>query len=686
MLFDLKEYMNIKLDEIPGVGIKTVEKLNKLNIFSVDDLVNYYPYKFEDRSKITDIKDLVEGKKQLLKAQFLNDTIKSKSYYRKSSIEIKCINDGYTIKAIWFNQAYIEKKIRNLELVYLYGIIQKYNNILYIINPEIENAKNISANIGYFPIYKLTKGIKNNELRRVFLKFFDKYYEKIENIIPGYLMEKYKLINRKDALKWIHFPTSNIQYKKARITLAFEELLILQLSLAAIKQNNSKKKGIIFNYGGEIDEFKELLPYKLTNAQQKAIMDIKTDMHSGNIMNRLVQGDVGSGKTIIAFFSMFLAYKNCYQTALLVPTEVLAKQHLKSFSELFGNLDIKVSILLGSQTKKEKDSIKSRISSGEIDFIIGTHSLLQEDVKFDKLGVVITDEQHRFGVKQRASIVNKGKNPDVLVMSATPIPRTLSLIVFGDLDITIIDELPPGRKIIDTHIVNILKYNKMLDFIEKQILEGRQAYFVAPSIFENENDLESVQNIHSKLKERYNKFTIEMIHGKQKSSEKETIFNRFNEGEIDILISTTVIEVGVNVQNAAVMVVEGADRFGLSQLHQLRGRVGRGIHKSYCFLVTDSKNIKTLHRIKVLTESNDGFYIANEDLKIRGPGEFLGTQQHGEIELKIANDINYHEMIEIIKNETEEILRIDPKLEKNELLNLKNCIIEFYKNKKIILN
>lgn len=685
MLLDLEVFMDVTLNDISGVGIKSIEKLNRLGIYTVEDLLRYYPFRYEDRTVSRPVSQLEIGEKALISIRLVSGVRSRKARYRKSVTEVDCSDNTGVIKAVWFNQPYIGNKISNYREACLYGKIQEFNGRLHIVNPEIENMDNSHKIMGIKPVYRLSKGIQNYEVKKAVAGFFNKYGKSIENIIPEYLVEKYKLMNRRDALRCIHFPPDKKSYQRAKITLAFEELLILQLGLAAIKAKTAIKKGNVHLCNNDIEEFKKYLKFDLTGAQNKVIEEMKSDMCSDRIMNRLVQGDVGSGKTVVSFFAIFLAFRNGYQCALMAPTEVLARQHYEGFCEMFSNLGIKTELLLGSQKKKEKEEIKEKIRNHEIDFIIGTHSLIQDDVVFKNLGLVVTDEQHRFGVKQRSSISEKGNNPDVLVMSATPIPRTLSLIIYGDLDVSVIDELPPGRKKIGTFIIRGKRYEKLLEFVGGELDKGRQVYFVAPSIAESENGMISVDEIQGKLEGEFPDFKIATIHGKLKNEEKEKVFRGFGSGEIDILVATTVVEVGVNVPNATVMVIEGAERFGLSQLHQLRGRVGRGSEKSYCFLVTDSKNTNTMERLKAIEKSNDGFYIAGEDLKLRGPGEFLGVRQHGRVELKFASSYDYSGMIEVIHQESKRIVE-ENLIAQDGFESIKKSINKYYKDKKIILN
>jgi ATP-dependent DNA helicase RecG len=678
--------MNIKLTDLPGVGAKTAEKLKKLGIYTIEDLLSHYPFRYDDRSRIVPVKELVNNQKNLIRVQMDTSTLSKKYAKGKRMIEIKCFDETGDLKVVWFNQQYIYDKISRLEAALLFGAAKEFNGRKYLVNPEIIDKNQEENNKGFTPIYRMTQGLSNNLFKKTISGFLKNHLDSIEDIIPHYLIQKYKLINRKNAVKWMHFPPSEKHYQKAKITLAFEELLILQLGLVALKAQKTMEKGILFNYGNEIEKYLELIPFELTADQHKCLEEIKSDMNSIRPMNRLLQGDVGSGKTVIAFFSVYLSFCNNYQSAMMVPTEILARQHMESFSNMFKDTGIRVELLLGSQSEKIKKNIKNRLASGEIDFIIGTHALIQEGVDFSNLGLVITDEQHRFGVNQRAILSNKGKKPDVLVISATPIPRTLSLIVYGDLDISTIKELPPGRKKIETHLLKREKYDQVLRFVEKQINLGRQIYFVAPSIYENDNEIESVERVYKNLLDNLAGFRIGAVHGQQKNEVKERIFGQFLKGELDILVSTTVIEVGVDVSNASTIVIESAERFGLSQLHQLRGRVGRGSSKSYCFLVSDTNSDSTLKRLKTLTLSNDGFFIANEDLKLRGPGEFLGTKQHGELDFKFINPFNYGKMIEIVKDEADIIIAENPKVEGQDFAALNKSISELYKHKKIILN
>lgn len=501
----------------------------------------------------------------------------------------------------------------------------------------------------------------------------------LEETLPQYILDEYKLERINEAINNIHFPKNFEEFKKARKRLVFEELLSTQLALLELKNNNlTDKKGIQFNPEIQMSDVINTLPFNLTKAQLRVLQEIDENMESEKSMNRLLQGDVGSGKTVVAIISAYKAVKSGYQTAILAPTAILAAQHFNNFKNILDKFNIKCELLISGITKKNKENILERLKQGDIDILIGTHAMLEENVEFKNLGLVVTDEQHRFGVKQRTKIAEKGQNPDVLVMSATPIPRTLALILYGDLDISIIDELPPNRKTIETFAVTKKMEERVNNFIKKQVDEGRQAYIVCPLVEDSEeedNDLKSVITLYETCKkEIFSKYNVEYIHGKMKQKEKDDIMNRFKKGEIDILISTTVIEVGVDVPNASIMVIEDAQRFGLAQLHQLRGRVGRGEYKSYCVLKYKGTGQNTKERMKVMCETNDGFIISQKDLELRGSGDFFGTMQHGIPDFKIANLFTDMDILKIVQEAAIKIVDKDKKLEKEENKLLKELV------------
>jgi len=535
---------------------------------------------------------------------------------------------------------------------------------------EIENSNNTGKII---PIYPLTFSLTQNTLRKIIENGLQKVQEQggLPETLPDYILKEYKLENENKANYDIHFPKDFEDFKKARRRLVFEELLSTQLALLQLKNNNlTDKKGIKFNKNVKMSDVINTLPFKLTKAQLKVLQEIDENMESEKSMNRLLQGDVGSGKTVVAMITAYKAVKSGYQAAILAPTAILATQHMANFEKMLSQFDIKCELLISGISKKNKEDILERLKNGEIDILIGTHAMLEENVEFKNLGLVVTDEQHRFGVKQRTKIVRKGQNPDVLVMSATPIPRTLALILYGDLDISIIDELPPNRKTIETFAVTNRMEERINNFIKKQVDEGRQAYIVCPLVEESEEedkDLKAVETLYEKCKEEtFSNYRVEYIHGKMRPKEKDEIMERFKNKEIDILISTTVIEVGVDVPNANIMVIENAERFGLAQLHQLRGRVGRGEYKSYCVLKYKGKGQNTKERMKIMCETNDGFLISQKDLELRGSGDFFGTMQHGIPDFKIANLFTDMDILKLAQEAATKIVSQDPKLEKEE--------------------
>ena len=615
---------------IKGVGPNRVKLLNKIGIFTLEDLISYYPRTYEDRSKPKTLYDCQDGEEALIEAVTLGRLTDVR--LKGKTMQKLLINDGtLTATVTWFNQSYLKTKFEKGEKYRFYGKINKKFGKVEIMSPVFDDPSKKSNTGRIIPIYPLTYSLSQNTLRKIIENGIEEVYGNLEETLPKYILDEYKLIGINKATKDIHFPEEFKDFNIARNRLVFEELLSVQLALLELKNNYmDERNGITFNKDVYISDVINTLPFSLTNAQRRVLEEIEKDMEDTKPMNRLLQGDVGSGKTVVAMCAAYKAVKSGYQAAVMAPTAILAAQHLENFKNILNSLDIKCELLISGITKKKKEEILNRLENGEIDILIGTHALLEDNVKFKNLGLVVTDEQHRFGVKQRSKFAEKGKNPDVLVMTATPIPRTLALILYGDLDISIIDELPPNRKKIDTFAVGKDMTDRVNEFIRKQIKEGRQAYIVCPLVEENEElDLKSVEKLYETYKkEIFPEFNVEYIHGKLKQKEKDKIMESFKKGKIDILISTTVIEVGVDVPNSNIMVIENAERFGLAQLHQLRGRVGRGEYKSYCILKYEGKGEVVRKRMKVMCDTNDGFIISEKDLELRGSGDFFGTMQH----------------------------------------------------------
>ena len=670
---------------VKGVGPNRVKLLNKLHIYSVEDLITYYPREYEDRSKPKKIVDTVDGEETLIEAIVTSRMTETRTYKKNMAIyKLIVRDDTESCQLIWYNQSYLKNIFQIGKKYKFYGKINKKIGITEMLSPVFDSSEKAKNTGKIIPIYPLTYNLSQNTLRQIIENALEQSKDLIWETMPKYLLDEYNLLNLKDAIFKIHFPLSFEEYNKARSRLVFEELLTMQMLLLSLKNKyKNTEDGISFSKDVKISDVINDLPFNLTKAQTRVLEEIDYDMESNKAMNRLLQGDVGSGKTVVAIIAAYKAVKSGYQMAIMAPTSILASQHLESFDSILSKYGIKCELLLGSTSKKKKEDIIDRLKNGMIDVIIGTHSLLEENVVFKNLGLVVTDEQHRFGVRQRSTIVSKGKNPDVLVMTATPIPRTLALILYGDLDISIIDELPPNRKKIDTFAVRKSMEERINSFIKKNINEGRQAYIVCPLVEEtDEIEAESVLELAKKYKEEvFKDYKVEYLHGKMRPKEKDEIMERFKNGEIQILISTTVIEVGVNVPNANIMVIENAERFGLAQLHQLRGRVGRGKYKSYCILKYQGNSEVIQKRMQVMQDTNDGFIISEKDLELRGSGEFFGTKQHGIPEFKIANLFEDIKTLKLVQSVSTKVLEDDPLLEKEKNKELKQMIENKLKNR-----
>lgn len=571
---------------IKGVGPNRIKQLNSLGIYTLEDVISYYPRGYENRGIKKDIAELVDGEDALIEAKCVSKMTEIRIRKNMTIYKLVVRDETATCTLTWFNVPFLRKRFIVGDTYKFFGKVKRKLNQIEMMTPIIDEQDSNKNTGRIIPIYPSTYNLSQNILRKIIENALEEA-NVLPETIPEYLIKEYKLMGINEATKQIHFPNNFEDYNKARTRLVFEELLIMQLALLTFKTNYDKdKKGISFSTDAKMSEIIDSLPFKLTNAQSRVLEEIDKDMESKKTMNRLLQGDVGSGKTAVAMCAAFKAVRSNYQAAVMVPTAILATQHYQNFKKTMDKFDIRCELLISGMAKKQKEKILEELKQGKIDIIIGTHALLQENVEFNKLGLVITDEQHRFGVRQRSIIHLKGENPDVLVMSATPIPRTLALILYGDLDISIIDELPPNRQKIDTFAVTASKEERVNNFIKGQIDEGRQAYVVCPLVEESDEiNAKSVLEIAEKYKnEIFKDYRVEYIHGKLNKKDKEAIMEEFKNGKIDILISTTVIEVGVDVPNASIMVIENAERFGLATLHQLRGRVGRGKYKSYCIL------------------------------------------------------------------------------------------------------
>ncbi|MBN2166932.1 MAG: ATP-dependent DNA helicase RecG [Marinilabiliaceae bacterium] len=671
---------------LPGVGPKKADILKKeLKIVSFEDLLYYFPYKYVDRSQVYKISELngnmpyIQIKGKIIQLQTIGTG-------RQQRLTAKVTDNTGYLDLIWFKgHKYIKEQINPDREYLIFGKPSLYNGQINIIHPEMDMIKSDipPIHLGLKPFYNTTEKMKsgfiNSKAIQKYQKaIFDTYIGKITESLPSYIINSQKLLLLHDSLKNIHFPENDQLLQAAQYRLKFEELFYIQLNILKLRNQRSVTiKGHQFPIVGEFTNnfYNNNLPFDLTHAQKRVIKEIRRDLGSGKQMNRLLQGDVGSGKTLVAFMVMLIASDNYYQSCLMAPTEILAIQHYKSIIKMAEGLNLKVALLTGSTKKKERDYIHSALLSGEINILIGTHALIEDIVQFKNLGLVVIDEQHRFGVEQRAKLWKKNSTPPhVLVMTATPIPRTLAMTIYGDLDVSIIDELPPGRKPIQTVHYYHNRRNNLNRFIRDELNKGRQIYVVYPLIEESEkSDFKNLMEGYEYMQRVFPDFKICMVHGKLKPSEKEEAMKLFAAKEAQIMVATTVIEVGVNVPNASVMIIESAERFGLSQLHQLRGRVGRGAEQSYCILMTSHKLAEdTRKRIDIMVQTNDGFEISEADLKFRGPGDMEGTQQSGlPFDLKISNLAKDQKILQYARNVAENILATDPLLEltDNQLLN-----------------
>jgi len=661
----MKDIINNPEDPVSlmrGIGPHKAAGLKKIGILTIEDLLYCYPRDYEDRRNIKTISGLTDGETALLRCR-VDLIVKGKARYgKKGTLRLLVSDESGSLEVIFFNAAYIENTVVQHAYYSLYGKISITDGRIQMLHPDFAKWEEGKAT-GIRPIYNLTQGISQKDMRK-WIDAAMKCVAGYPEYLPEDTRERNRLCDIHYALTNMHFPSDGLKLKEAKYRLIFEELLMLQTGLMLIRNGQAAPgKGIPFPDRVSMTPFVQSLPYQLTKAQSRVLIQVNQDMEAPRVMSRLIQGDVGSGKTVLAAAAIYKAVSAGYQTAMMAPTELLARQHYHTMRDSLKAFGFKISFLSGSIAMRERKKILEDLESGAIDLLIGTHAVIQSTVKFNNLGLVITDEQHRFGVAQRTLLTKKGANPDILVMTATPIPRTLALILYGDLDISILDELPPGRREIITRVMNGESRALAYAHVREELKKGRQAYVVAPLIEDSDNlEAKSATSLYEELAGKFKGFQTALLHGELPQADKDDIMQRFHEGAINLLISTVVIEVGINVPNATCMLIENAERFGLSQLHQLRGRVGRAEHQSACFLITDSDSGIAAQRTRIMEETNDGFIIADKDLELRGPGEFFGTRQHGVPELKIANLIKHIKILDRVKKEAVLILESDPDL------------------------
>ena len=698
--------LTTRISLLPGVRKDMAAKLEKLGVQTIRDALLFYPSRHIDFTKQVSISDLVPGQEQTI-AGFVWESRERRMGPRMRTAEIIVGDDTGNVRAVWFNQPYLVKYFKSQARVVLSGKVAVWRGQRVMENPEYELAEgedddDLVHTGRLVPVYPLTEGLSNRAVRRLIKPLVDKWGAQVDDPLPDKLRRKHDFIALNKAVQSAHYPPSWDVLEEARQRLAYDELLSLQLGALRQRQQWQQVPGYPLNAGKDVLEgFLKSLPFKLTNAQQRVLKEILSDINSPMPMSRLLQGDVGSGKTVVAAAALLLAVANGYQGAIMAPTEILAEQHYRNLSRLFGAQDfeteealhvpylmlgdrpLRVGLLVGSLTPKEKERRQQEAAAGEIDILVGTQALIQEKVSFSNLALAVVDEQHRFGVAQRASLRQKGHNPHILVMSATPIPRTLALTLYGDLENSVLDELPPGRQVIQTKAVLPTQRDVAYAFVREQISEGSQAFVVCPLIEESkakDKDVEDVKAVQAAtvLFQQLSNFVypdlrLGLLHGRMPASEKDDVMQRFYRHELDILVSTTVIEVGIDVPNASVMLIEGADRFGLAQLHQLRGRVGRGERQSYCLLLTESTSIEAQERLHIMETTPDGFRIAEEDLRLRGPGEFFGTRQTGLPELRMAR-LEDWALLQAAREDAKEVMADDPELSLPEHEGLKSML------------
>lgn len=634
---------------VKGIGNEKANDLQDLGIYTVQDLLEYFPFRYEDyRPK--EIQDLKHEERVTIIGTVQSECTVRFFGRKKSKLSVRVLVGNILLTAAFFNQHFLKSKLVVGASVTLTGKWDQHRLTITVNECKFGVVERES----YDPVYSVGGNITVKGLKKMIASAMEQYGQMIPEILPNELLQKYKLIDRKQAIYKLHYPKSFEDAKQARRRMVYEEFLLFQLKMQALRKFKRKNSGgttIPYN-ATALQSFIKMLPFPLTKAQQRVVDEILTDLKGSLRMNRLLQGDVGSGKTVVAAICLYACVTAFFQGALMVPTEILAEQHFHSLKQMLSPMNVTVELLTGSIKGKKRKDILTRLETGEVHILVGTHALIQDEVAFCRLGLVITDEQHRFGVEQRRSLRNKGQNPDVLFMTATPIPRTLAISVFGDMDVSTIDEMPAGRKSIETYWAQHHMLERVLRFIEKELIKGRQAYVICPLIEESEKlDVQNAIDVHAQLQSFFKNYQVGLMHGRLHPSEKEEVMQQFSQNEVQLLVSTTVVEVGVNVPNATIMVIYDAERFGLSQLHQLRGRVGRGEAQSYCILLADPKSDVGKERMKIMTETNDGFELSQKDLELRGPGDFFGSKQSGLPQFKIADMIHDFRALEVARND-----------------------------------
>lgn len=672
----MKNPLDQEVVVLKGVGDETAAQLAGLGIDTIHDLLHYLPYRYDDM-RLRDLSQVEHDERITIEGKVHSEP--SLVYYgrKRNRLTIRLLVGTYLVKAVVFNRGYLKGKLQPESTITVTGKWDKHRQTITCNEVVLGPHEGVND---FQPVYAVKGQLTVKALRRFITEAYEEYTQYIRETVPGFLLDKYKLASIKDALTYMHFPESEKEMQQGRRRFVYEEFLLFQLKMQALrKMNRERTTGVGQNYDlQKLKAFISSLPFDLTNAQKKAVNEICFDLKSPYKMNRLLQGDVGSGKTVVAAIALFASVTAGYQGALMVPTEILAEQHAESLRNVFSQSGLSIDMLTSSVKGKKREDMLSRLKSGEIDILIGTHSLIQDDVDFHRLGLVITDEQHRFGVEQRRVLKEKGENPDVLFMTATPIPRTLAITVFGEMDVSIINELPKGRKPIETYWAKHEMLGRVLDFMEKELRQGRQAYVICPLIEESDKlDVQNAIDVFDMLSNHFQgRFKTGLMHGRLPAVEKDEVMKAFSENDIQLLVSTTVVEVGVNVPNATFMLIYDAERFGLAQLHQLRGRVGRGSSQSYCVLLADPKTEVGKERMRIMTETNDGFVLSERDLELRGPGDFFGKKQSGLPEFQVADMVHDYRVLEIARNDATELIESESFWKDDQFLPLRQQLEE----------